>query len=62
MNFDDVLRSLPLEHHDNPAYNVWIVCDECNQSFECPIDQALADLAFKEDQGVPIVCSVCLPP
>ena len=58
MNFDDLIHS---EHVDNPDYQVSLVCDECGQLFECPMDQALADLAFKEDQGVPIVCAVCQP-
>lgn len=61
MEYSDLLQPGYLEHHDDPDYYVSIVCDECCQPFECQIDQAFADLAFKEDQGVPIVCSVCLP-
>ncbi len=61
MNFDDLLQPPYLEHLDDSDYYISLVCDECSQPFECPIDQAFADLAFKEDQGVPICCPVCMP-
>ncbi|MDE0398896.1 MAG: hypothetical protein OXL96_13960 [Candidatus Poribacteria bacterium] len=38
---------------------IYLTCDECLEVFGVEISIALADLALKEDQGIPIVCQFC---